>query len=113
MFENSASNINNFDLNTESFYSKYKESAENILLDVRTPEEYESGHIDGSLNINLVDPFFLQEINKLDKTKTYFVYCRSGSRSYNACKEMKRLGINNVFNLEAGLLGWDKPLIRE
>lgn len=113
MFGGTASNIDNFDLNTESFYSKYKENGGNVLLDVRTPEEYADGHIEGAVNINIIDPFFRQEIEKLDKSKTYFVYCRSGNRSYTACKEMKRLGLDNVFNLEEGLLGWDKPLVNE
>lgn len=113
MFENAASNIDSFDLNTGLFYSKYKENKENVLLDVRTPEEYDDGHIEGAININLIDPSFREDVEKLDKTKTYFVYCRSGNRSYTACKEMKRLGIDKVFNLEDGLLGWNMPLVNK
>ncbi|HEX2985048.1 MAG TPA: rhodanese-like domain-containing protein [Ignavibacteriales bacterium] len=113
MFGNTASNIDSFDLNAEAFYSKYKENGGHVLLDVRTPEEFESGHIEGAININIIDPLFRAEVEKLDNAKTYFVYCRSGNRSYTACKEMKRLGIDKVFNLEDGLLGWDKPLVTE
>jgi len=110
MFDNSSND--NFDLNTETFYSKYKENKENVLLDVRTPEEFADGHIEGALNINIIDPMFHDKIAGLDNSKTYYVYCRSGNRSYSACREMQRAGVDKVFNLEDGLLGWDKPLVR-
>jgi len=86
-----------------------KENAENgnfVILDVRTPEEYQAGHIENAKNIDYSSQNFKDEIGKLDEAKTYFVYCRSGNKSKEAAKIMKDLGFENIYNLESGMSQW-------
>jgi len=75
-------------------------SFEQVIVDVRTSFEYQDeGHLKGSLNIPVDDPDFISQIEKLDKTKPYAVYCRSGRRSQDAVKLMKEAGFINVVDL--------------
>lgn len=70
-----------------------------VILDVRTPQEYSDSHIVSSKNIDFLNSSFKNEISKLDKTKVYKVYCRSGNRSGQAVRLMKELGFQDVENL--------------
>ncbi|MFA4838910.1 MAG: rhodanese-like domain-containing protein [Candidatus Neomarinimicrobiota bacterium] len=79
-----------------------------VLLDVRTPEEFNAGHISGAINMNIKSEFFDMQINKLDKTKTYIVYCLMGGRSAKAMALMKEKGFTKVFNLQGGIRQWQK-----
>jgi rhodanese-related sulfurtransferase len=82
-------------------------SVEDIqLIDVRTIEEYNSGYIDGALNIDFYKSSFIDSINVLDKSKTTVVYCKSGNRSSKSALMMKSLGFKNVYNLKEGMNGW-------
>ena len=76
------------------------------LLDVRTPAEFATGHIAGAINIDFESGEFKQDIQALDKTKTYAVYCRSGNRSGQATSIMAKNGFNSVFNLNGGVIDW-------
>lgn len=69
------------------------------ILDVRTPDEFSFSHIEGATNIDFLNSSFQTEIQKLDKTKIYKVYCRSGNRSGQAETLMKALGFKNVENI--------------
>lgn len=66
------------------------------LIDVRTPSEFGEGHLEGAINMDLTSPDFSVMISKLDKNKLYTVYCRSGSRSGEAVKQMTDAGFTNV-----------------
>lgn len=78
-----------------------------VLMDVRTPEEVAQGSIEGaSLFINIYDTDFETQINKLDSTKTYVVYCRSGGRSSKAANLMVKNGFKSVYNLEGGITAY-------
>ena len=77
-----------------------------ILLDVRTPMEYKSGHIPGSLNIDFYDLNFLDKIKTLDKDKPCLIYCRSGHRSAEAATLMERAGFKEIYNLSNGIISW-------
>lgn len=78
-----------------------------VILDVRTPNEWAEGIIENALTINIQDPqSFIEEIEKLDKNKNYYVYCRSGARSGQACQVMNSIGINETNNLSGGILEW-------
>lgn len=79
-----------------------------FVIDVRTPAEYSNGHINGSINIDISNPTFLEEILKLDNGKDYLVYCLSGGRSSSAQKMMVGLGFKNVFNLAGGITAWER-----
>ncbi len=79
------------------------------LIDVRTPRENQAGAIEGTTkNIDVTGPNFKSEIEKLDKDKTYLVYCRSGGRSGKAVKIMESMGFKHLYNLKGGYLGWKK-----
>ncbi len=77
-----------------------------VRLDVRTPAEHAEGHIPDSLNINVMDGDFAAKVAELDRDKTYYVYCRSGGRSGNACGAMGQMGFSKLHNLTGGMLGW-------
>ena len=73
-----------------------------ILLDVRTPEEYGFGHLDGAMNINWYDIDFQDKVGTLERSKTVYVYCKAGGRSAKAADVMREMGFKNVVNLEGG-----------
>lgn len=76
------------------------------LIDVRTPEEYSEGHIKNSQNIDYNSPTFGEDILVLDKSKPVIVYCKSGKRSENSSKVLKKAGFVTVYDLEGGILEW-------
>ena len=76
------------------------------IIDVRTAEEFEEGHIAGAKNIDYYKNIFRESITKLNPTYTYLVYCRSGNRSSSALKIMKGLGFVSVWNLKGGIREW-------
>lgn len=87
-----------------AFTEKYQNTPNATLLDVRTPNEFSSGHINKAINIDIENSSFTSEIKKLDITKTYFVYCRSGNRSGQAIRVMRSNGIKNIYELHGGLI---------
>jgi rhodanese-related sulfurtransferase len=93
------------DLSVSEFSSKVTEAGI-ITLDVRTPGEFNEGHIDGALLIDFQSGNFENEIASLDKSKTYAVYCRSGNRSSEAVKVMSDAGFTNLYNLNGGVIDW-------
>lgn len=74
------------------------------VLDVRTPEEFSRGAIEGAINLDIYAPDFSQELDKLDKDKIYLIYCRSGNRSKTALAMMKQLGFGYVYELNSGII---------
>lgn len=83
-----------------------------VILDVRTPEEYEAGHLQGSVLIDYLDTEnFKKEILALDTNKNYILYCRTGKRSYSAATLMKEKGFKNVKHLKDGITGWNGPTV--
>src|SRR3954468_19859980 len=82
-------------LGADAFKNKIDSGA--AVLDVRTPEEYSGGHIENSMNIDIKNPSFEENILMLDKTKTYVVYCASGVRSGKAADIMKEQGFTSVY----------------
>ena len=76
-----------------------------VLLDVRTPEEFSDGHIQGAINLDMQNPNFNSQIQKLDKTKTYLVFCRSGNRALTASQEMSKIGLKTVYS-KGGIVDW-------
>jgi len=78
-----------------------------VVLDVRTPNEWAEGIIEHAILINIMEPqSFMSEIEKLDKSKNYYIYCRSGARSGQACQVMNSIGIDETNNLSGGILEW-------
>lgn len=97
-------------LSNETFSEKMK-NVDHVVLDVRTDAEYASGHLPKAKLINVMDASFGGKVDALDKSKTYLVYCRSGSRSRGACEIMASRGFQ-VFNLDNGIMGWNGPVER-
>ena len=90
-------------LDSNSFISRYNEEPNSVMIDVRTPVEFSEGHIAEAINIDFQNPNFETEIEKLDKSKNYFVYCQSGNRSGQAVRKIQSLGFKNIFELRGGL----------
>ena len=89
-------------------------NADVVLLDIRTPKEYVSGHIEGAALIDYYAPDFVDRLKALDPQKTYLIYCRSGNRTGRSLAIFQKLGFVHVYHLETGLIGWVKanyPLV--
>ena len=97
-------------LDSETFEKQMNEDENAVLIDVRTPAEYEESHIPNSKLLDMMNPSFKEEIEKLDKDKSYYLYCRSGNRSYHAGQAMVNMGFEKVYNLEEGIIGWYGPV---
>lgn len=79
-----------------------------IILDVRTPEEFELERIGDAVNMDFNAKDFKIQLKNMDKGNKYLVYCHSGRRSSKAVKEMDKLGFNDVHNLSGGIMKWIK-----
>ena len=87
-------------------FEKMSAKKKNMLVDVRTPEEVSEGQLAGAVNINFLGENFSSEIQKLNKNKTYLLYCRSGSRTRRAADQMQKAGFKKVYMLEGGITAW-------
>ncbi len=92
-------------LTPRKFEKRMKEK-NTAVIDVRTAEEFASGHIPAAQNIDVQQENFTSQIQSLDKSKTYLLYCRSGKRSAKALNLMKENGFDKVYHLEGGITAW-------
>ena len=95
-------------LTIKEAYDKIQENKNNpdlVILDVRTRDEFKEGHIENAINIDYYSKSLKKNLNKLDKNKTYLVYCRSGSRSAKTVAIMEELGFKEVYNI-GGMMDW-------
>ncbi|MFC1987165.1 rhodanese-like domain-containing protein [Chloroflexota bacterium] len=95
-------------ITTEKAFDLIQENKSNhdfVIIDVRTPEEFADGHLENALNINFNSGTFSDDINKLDKDKTYLVYCRTGNRSAQAAAVMADLGFREIYDM-GGIIDW-------
>jgi len=89
--------------------------ADFVILDVRTPEEFAEGHIDGAVNLDVQARDFEKKLRVLDRKKSYLVYCRTGNRSRKATVAMEALGFRSIFHMNEGIVRWKQqnlPLTR-
>lgn len=94
--------------------TKLKNDNKAVVIDVRTPAEWQEGVIEGAtLFIDFNGGNFEQQIAKLDKSKTYIIYCRSGGRSARASQLMANKGFKNVINMEGGISSWNGKVIKK
>jgi thioredoxin 1 len=93
-------------LNPKEFQQLIEQAKNTQLIDVRTPEEFEDGHIENATNINWNDPSFFDNVEKLSKTEPVLVYCLSGNRSASAAYELRKMGFEHVYELTGGMLHW-------
>ena len=99
------------DLEQKKWWEQANNDADAVMLDGRTEEEVEEQSIPPTLPIDFYQwQGFLDELEKLDKNKSYYVYCKSGGRSGHACMIMQKLGFDKTFNLVGGITEWDGPV---
>ena len=93
----------------------HKEDSDFVILDIRTPGEYQNGHIKNSIMIDFYSKTFAEEINRLDKGKTYLIHCRSGNRSTRSMGLFSKLQFQKIYHLSSGINGWNSeglPLVK-
>ena len=86
--------------------AKHKNNADFIILDVRTPREFKSGHIEKAILLDYYSKMYTEELKRLDKTKTYLIYCRTGNRTGKTLNLIKDMGFSRVYNMDKGIKGW-------
>ena len=80
--------------------------ADLVVLDVRTPEEFDEGHLADAINIDFYEADFSLNLEALDKDVPYVLYCRSGNRSGTTAAQMRDLGFSEVYEVDGGILSW-------
>jgi rhodanese-related sulfurtransferase len=86
-----------------------------VVIDVRTPEEFAEGHIEGATLVDINSPTFADEIDALDRDASYLVYCRSDNRSGQAVAIMQQVGFEQLWDMDGGVIAWSaegRPLVR-
>lgn len=107
--QNSSSDPVNEVLSTEAFAQKLQEMDQPQLLDVRRPDEFSRGHLDGAININVLDePAFLTAIKSLNKEQAVMVYCQAGARSQKAASILEEAGFQLIYDLQGGYQAWSQ-----
>lgn len=96
----------NSKLSAQDFANKIKELPNAPIIDVRTPDEFDAGHISNAQNIDWNGNNFEQKSGKLEKGKAVFVYCLSGGRSAAAVAKLKENGFKQIYELEGGMMKW-------
>jgi rhodanese-related sulfurtransferase len=100
------------DLNQSDWAKQSAEDTNGLIIDVRTDMEVEEGKIPSAIQCNIqYSSQFMEQIKAMDPNKNYYVYCRSGGRSVQACMLMNAVGIPNTFNLLGGIMEWTGDVI--
>nr|WP_294776565.1 rhodanese-like domain-containing protein [uncultured Flavobacterium sp.] len=95
------------DLSQQDWKAQLERDSNAVILDVRTAEECSEGFIPKAINIDIYKgQGFIYALEELDKSKNYYVYCKAGARSAQACQIMSQLGFENTYNLEGGFMNW-------
>jgi rhodanese-related sulfurtransferase len=81
--------------------------ADLVVLDVRTPEEFAAGHLDGATMLDFYEPDFADRLAELDPDVPYLLYCRSGNRSGQTAQLMREFGFTDVAEIDGGIVAWD------
>lgn len=98
-------------LTQEDWWIKLQEDDNAVILDVRTEDECNDGVIPGAINIDIYKgQGFIYQVDELDKSKNYYVYCKAGGRSAQACSIMNQMGFETTYNLMGGFSEWDGPV---
>ena len=77
------------------------------IIDVRTPKEFNQGHIESAININFKSSNFIKSISKLNKDTSFLIYCKSGNRSGKAAKIFDSIGFYKIYDLKGGYINWN------
>ncbi|NNF36390.1 MAG: rhodanese-like domain-containing protein [Saprospiraceae bacterium] len=90
-------------ISNEEFIKAIKVDPDAIILDVRTPDEFEGDHLENAINFNYLSRTLSEDIESLNPERTYYVYCKTGRRSLRVCTLLKNSGFKKVYNLDQGL----------
>ncbi len=93
-------------LTPQEFLQALTETPDAVVIDVRTPAEFELGHIEGAINIDYLSYDFWDRMEQLDPNRTYFIYCRTARRSVRTCTLMRNGGFKRVYHLDGGWNLW-------
>jgi rhodanese-related sulfurtransferase len=100
------------DLTQKEWVEQLQNDPKAVILDVRTEDEWNEGYIPNAINIDIYKgQGFIYKIEELDKTKNYYVYCKAGGRSSQACSIMNQLGFENAYNLIGGFMNWQGEVV--
>lgn len=100
------------DLSQQEWAAQLENDTNAVILDVRTEEECQEGIIPNAIQIDIYKgQGFIYKVEELDKTKNYYVYCKAGGRSAQACNIMNQLGIENTYNLLGGMMQWTGKVV--
>ncbi len=98
-----------------SLIERHANNEDFIILDVRTPREYRAGHIPQATLLDFHSPAFSANLKKLDRSKTYLIYCQTGYRSGRTIQMIEKMGFKTIYHLQRGVLEWYQnrlPLVR-
>lgn len=96
------------DLTNQQWKDLTSTDTQAVIIDVRNDDEIAEGKIPGAISANVMEPpIFMEKVENLDKNKNYYIYCKSGGRSRQACAVLAYLGFTNVYNLIDGFSNWD------
>jgi rhodanese-related sulfurtransferase len=100
------------DLTQNDWKEQLAQDSNAAILDVRTPEEWSEGIIPNAIQLDIYQgQGFIYKLEELDKSKNYYVYCKAGGRSAQACSIMKQLGFENTYNLIGGMMQWNGEVV--
>ena len=97
---------NKVEVNSSGVNTMLQKDKKLVVLDVRTPEEFNAGHIKGAINIDIKQPDALSKIDKLDHNAKYIVHCRTNHRSKIAVDHMIQTGFKTIYQMTDGFNGW-------
>ena len=95
--------------------NKHNGDPDFAILDIRTPGEFQSGHLPDAILVDFYSQTFSDQLNRLDKEKSYLVYCRTGNRSTNSLGLFKKLKFDKIYHMSTGISGWksqDLPVVK-
>jgi rhodanese-related sulfurtransferase len=93
-------------VSNEEWKERISQVSEPLLVDVRTPKEFNAGHFEGAINIDFRNADFMKNMSELDKDRTLFIYCHSGGRSGQACTQLESAGFKDIVELKGGYSNW-------
>ncbi|WP_309641171.1 rhodanese-like domain-containing protein [Flavobacterium sp.] len=100
------------DLSQNDWKEQLLQDSNAAILDVRTPDEWSEGIIPNAIQIDIYQgQGFIYKLEELDKSKNYYVYCKAGGRSAQACNIMNQLGFENTYNLIGGMMQWNGEVV--
>lgn len=97
-----------FDVSAPAVKAYLKANPKAVVLDVRTPQEFNAGHLPNAKNINVLGSHFQKQVASLPKDKPVVLYCRSGARSRRALEQMKQMKFKHIVHMQHGILDWQR-----